>query len=126
MLIAAALSTAAATVHAALCPEHLDEGLIYGAFFAASAIAQLMWAGIAILRPRRWVLAAGLAGNLAIVALWALTRTLGIPLGSEAGEIEAVGALDVITAVFEVALVICCARMLLVPSNVERRESVAR
>jgi hypothetical protein len=116
-LIAAALSVAAATVHAVVCPEHFDEGLLYGVFFAVSAIAQLTWAGLAILRPRHWVLAAGLAGNLAILVLWAITRTIGIPLGPEAGEVEAVGLLDTITAVFEVALVICCAWMLTLASR---------
>jgi hypothetical protein len=124
-LIAAALSVAAATVHAVVCPEHFHEGLLYGQFFAVAAGAQLTWAGLAIFRPRRWVLAAGLAGNLAILVLWAITRTVGIPLGPEAGEIEAVGALDAITAVFEVALVICCAWMLTLAWRVRQRVAVS-
>jgi hypothetical protein len=107
--LAAAFSVGAAAVHAVVCPEHFHEGLVYGEFFAVSAGAQLAWAGLVIFRPRRWLLVAGLAGNLAIVALWAVTRTVGIPLGPEAGEIEAVGVLDAVAGILEVAIVMCCA-----------------
>lgn len=108
MVLAAALSVGAAAVHAVVCPEHFHEGLLYGEFFAVAASSQLAWASLVIFRPRRELLVAGLAGNLAILALWAITRTVGIPFGPEAGEIEAVGVLDAIASVLEVALVICC------------------
>jgi hypothetical protein len=120
-LIAAAFSVGAGGVHAVVSPEHFHHGLLYGQFFAVAGVAQLTWAGLVIFRPRRWVLAAGLTGNLAILALWAITRTVGIPLGPEAGEIEAVGALDAGAAVFEVAIVICCARVLTRPLRVPLR-----
>jgi hypothetical protein len=107
-VLAAALSVGAAAVHAVVCPEHFHEGLLYGEFFAVAASSQLTWAGLVIFRPRRWVLATGLAGNLAILTLWAITRLVGIPFGPQAGEIEADGALDAIATVLEVALVICC------------------
>jgi hypothetical protein len=121
-VIAAVLSALAAVVHAVVCPEHFREGLLYGQFFAVAASAQLTWAGLVILRPRRWVLTAGVLGNLAILTLWAITRTAGIPFGPEAGEIEAVGALDVIATVFEAAIVICCASALM--SDIRRGPNV--
>ena len=124
-LMAAALSVGAATVHAVVCPEHFHEGLLYGEFFAVAAGAQLTWAGLAIFRPRRWVLAAGLAGNLAILVLWAITRTVGIPLGPQAGTIEAVGALDAVATVFEVAIVICCAWSLALALHGGRRVAIS-
>jgi hypothetical protein len=109
LLVAAACSVGAAAIHAVVCPEHLHEGLLYGGFFAVATGAQLVWAWLAIHHPQRWVLAAGLTGNLAIIGLWLITRTVGIPLGPEAGEVEAIGALDTITAAFEAGIVICCA-----------------
>jgi hypothetical protein len=115
MLLAAALSVGAAAVHAVVCPEHFHEGLLYGQFFAVAAGAQLTWAVLVIFRPRRWLPVAGLVGNLAILALWAITRTVGIPFGPEAGEIEAVGVLDAIATALEVALLICCAWALTLP-----------
>ena len=109
LLAAAACSVGAAAIHAVVCPEHFHEGLLYGGFFAVATGAQLVWAWLAIHHRQRWVLAAGLTGNLAIIGLWLITRTVGIPLGPEAGEVEAIGALDTITAAFEAAIVICCA-----------------
>jgi hypothetical protein len=108
LLVAAALSVAVAAVHGAVCPEHFHEGMLYGVFFAAATAAQLLWAGLAILRPSRWVLVFGLAGNLAILTLWLVTRTAGIPLGPEAGEVEPIGPVDVTANLFEVGIVICC------------------
>lgn len=53
-----------------------------------------------------------MAGNLAVVALYAVTRTVGIPLfGPQAGEVEAVGAVDLATLGAELALVACLARL---------------
>jgi hypothetical protein len=111
-LAAAGLSSGAALIHAGVCPQHLREGLLYGQFFAATAVAQLSWAGLVILRSRRWLFAAGLAGNLAIIGLWAITRSIGIPFGPHAGQIETVGDLDVITITLEAAIVAYCAWML--------------
>jgi hypothetical protein len=109
MSFAAAFSIAAGAVHAVVCPEHFHAAMLYGWFFAVSAAAQLAWAGLVVLRPHRWVLVAGLVGNLAIIVLWAVTRTVGIPLGPEAGVVEAVGVLDVISSLLEFGIVICCA-----------------
>ena len=51
-------------------------------------------------------LLAGILGNSSIVLLYLATRTLGVPLfGPEAGEVEAVGALDACATVSEVLLV---------------------
>jgi hypothetical protein len=48
----------------------------------------------------------GVAGNLAIVILWLVTRTTGIPLlRPHAGEVEEVRALDLFCTLAEVCLV---------------------
>lgn len=113
LLTAVMLSVVSATVHLAVSPEHFREGLVYGCFFAASAAGHVLWAGLALRRPRRWLIAIGLATNLGIVALWVMTRTLGIPLGPSAGKIEAVGVLDVVATACELGVVICCAWLLI-------------
>jgi hypothetical protein len=113
ILVAGVLSLPAAVVHLAVCPEHFGEAALYGVFFAVVAVAQVVWPWLAVVRPQRWVLAAGLVGNLAIFMLWAVTRTIGIPLGPESGEVEAVGLLDVVSAVLELGVVVACAWALL-------------
>jgi hypothetical protein len=113
VLVAALLSGVAATVHGIVCPEHFRESLLYGGFFAVAAGAQVAWAALVVLRSHRWLVVAGLTGNLAILALWAVTRTIGVPLGPGAGEIEEIGVLDIVATVCEVGVVACCAWLLI-------------
>ena len=103
---AAALSLLAALVHLAVTPEHFEEWWGYGSFFLAAAVAQALYAPLLLWRPSRPLLLAGVFGNSAIVLLYLVTRTLGVPLvGPEAGEVEGVGALDACATVSEVILV---------------------
>src|SRR5215216_7342782 len=86
---AAALSLLAGLIHLWVAPEHFEEWWGYGAFFLVAAAAQLLYAPLALRWPSRTLLIVGIAGNLAIVALYLLTRTVGIPpLGPEAGKVE--------------------------------------
>jgi hypothetical protein len=109
IVVAAGLSAAAAVIHVAVCPEHFREGLLYGVFFAVTAGCQLGWSMLTCVRYSSWLASAGLLGNAAIVSLWAVTRTVGIPLGPEAGEVERLGVLDLLTAGFEIGVVALCA-----------------
>jgi hypothetical protein len=109
VLVAAALSGGAAVIHAIVIPAHLTQSILYGVFFAALAVVQLGWAVLVVVRPRPWVLAAGAAANLAVITLWGLTRTVGIPLGVAAGQRESVGVLDSTCGLLELGVVTCCA-----------------
>jgi hypothetical protein len=109
MTAAVLLSAAAAIVHVVVCPEHLREAASYGAFFAAAASAQLGWAACALLKRWAWLPTVGLAGNLAMIGLWAVTRTVGVPFGPGAGEVESIGVLDIVATACEVGVVVACA-----------------
>ncbi len=113
VLIAAVLSLLAGTVHGLVCPEHFREGFLYGAFFAVDASAQLLWVGLVMWRPSRWLVAVGLFANVPVVLLWVVTRTIGIPLGPEAGVVEGVGFLDAVSTVAEVGIVVGCGWLLI-------------
>lgn len=76
-----------------------------GLFFVAVALCQLIWARAVLVRPSTTVLAAGIAGNVAAVALWALSRTTGAPFGPHAGEPELVRAADLCVLLLEVYVV---------------------
>ena len=103
---AAALSLLAALVHLAVTPEHFEEWWGYGSFFLAAALVQALYAPLLLWRPSRPLLLAGVLGNSAIVLLYLVTRTLGVPLlGPGAGEVEGVGALDACATASEVVLV---------------------
>jgi putative NADH-flavin reductase len=59
---------------------------------------------LALLRPSRRLLVVGAVGNLAIVALWGVTRTVGIPIGPTPWRPEAVGTADALAVQLELAL----------------------
>jgi hypothetical protein len=85
----AALSLLAGLIHLWVAPEHFEEWWGYGTFFLVSAAVQVLYAPLVLLWPTRMVLLLGIAGNLAIVALYLLTRTVGVPLfGPGAREVE--------------------------------------
>ncbi|HEX4189611.1 MAG TPA: hypothetical protein VHZ06_01345 [Marmoricola sp.] len=109
--IAVVSSTAAAVVHAAVCPEHFAEKLIFGLFFAGSAIAQIIWSVVMVMRPRRPMLLEAAYGNAAVVALWAVTRTVGLPFGL-LPKPEEVGPWDVCCGIWELIAVGACIALL--------------
>jgi hypothetical protein len=99
-------SLLAAAVHGLVINEHVDEAALYGAFFIVVTIAQVLYAIAVMVRPSRWLLWLGVAANAGIVVLWIVTRTAGIPLGPESGEVEPVGLLDILAAVAELGVVL--------------------
>ena len=107
---AALLSWAAALIHLLAMPEHFEEWWGYGAFFLVAATFQALYGLFLLRRPELWVFLLGIVVNLGIVVLWLVTRTAGIPFfGPHAGEVEAVGVLDVAATAAELALVIVLA-----------------
>ena len=118
----------AALVHGLLPGEHFAEWWGYGAVFAFATVGQALY-GFAILgtqmmhgepitarwsaRTRRAFYLAGIAGNLLLVAMYLVSRTIGIPFfGPEAGEVEAWSALGVATKALELTLVAILAVLL--------------
>lgn len=109
--LAVVSSAAAAGVHAAVGPAHFREATLFGLFFAGAALLQILWAVAVVARPTRTAYLVGAAGNLAIVALWALTRTYGLP-GGLLPQPEAAGPWDVCCAVWELVVVGACIALL--------------
>jgi ABC-type transport system involved in cytochrome c biogenesis permease subunit len=103
---AAALSLGAALVHLWVAPGYFEVWWGYGSFFLAAASAQGLFA-IALLRwPGRTLPLAGIFGNLAVVALYVVTRTSGVPFGPHATRAEEAGVLDMATTAAELAAVV--------------------
>ena len=101
VLALALLSAATAAIHSAVSAEHFEEAFIYGAFFLAASSAQAGWAVVIAYRPNRALLLVGAVGNAAIIVLWILTRTVGLPVGPQPCHPEAVGPLDLISTLLE-------------------------
>jgi hypothetical protein len=101
-LLAAAGSLVAALVHLTVIREHFTESALYGSFFLVLTIAQVAFSLALVVRPTRRLLLAGAAASGLVVVLWAVTRTIGIPLGPAAGETEPVGLADTVASAAEV------------------------
>ena len=107
---AALLSMLAGWIHVFFAPEHFEEWVGYGVFFVVASICQMLFALIVVtnMPPRREVLWAGILGNMALIVLWGVTRTLGIPFfGPSAGEVETIGTLDLTAHIAEIDLIAC-------------------
>lgn len=106
---AVALSVAASMIHASVIVPHFREYFLFGVFFVVSAIFQLVW-GLVVWNRRddRTLLQLGAWINLAIVLLWVATRTVGLPIGPEPGEVEPAGLHDLLATGDEIALAVAC------------------
>ncbi len=114
--LAVVSSAAAAGAHAAVGPEHLRESVLLGAFFAATAVAQLAWSVAVAGRASRHLLHLGVLGNLSLAVLWGTTRTLGLPFGLLPAP-EAVGPWDLACVAWELVVAGACVLVLRQPGE---------
>ena len=119
---AALLTAGAALVHVGVAGQHFSEWWAAGLFFLVVAAAQIGWALWVWSRPAtRTILLAGAAGSVALVLLWVVSRTSGLPFGPGAGVAEPVGAADVVCGVLEVL----AAALAVVATATERQPRLA-
>lgn len=103
--LAALASVGAAVIHFAVVPNHWQEWMPAGLFFAAIALFQLIWAGVVLAKTTIPVLAAGITLNIGAIALWAVSRTAGAPFGPHAGEAELIQAADLCALLLQIYVV---------------------
>jgi hypothetical protein len=109
---AAALSLLAALIHSWVITDHYGEWWGYGLFFFCVASVQACYAGTLLLWPRRLIYGLGIAGNVVIILLYAVSRTVGIPFfGPDAGMVEPAGTLDLFCTSLELALILALAAL---------------
>ena len=106
MAAAAMLSVGAAVIHALVVAEHFEESSLFGIFFVSAAVLQAAWAIALWRKPSRGLLVAGVIGNALVAAIWALSRTTGLPVGPEPWEAEPVGLADTVSTLFEAGIVV--------------------
>jgi len=98
----------AAATHYAVMPTHFRESWSYGLFFLCAASAQVAMAFALLRSPSRRLLLAAVAGSLAVIALWVVSRFWGVPVGPDNGATEAIGVLDVTATVLEGLTAVGC------------------
>jgi len=124
LVIAATATAGSALVHFGVAPEHFAEWWGFGLFFVLCAEVQLGWTLLLGRIHSNRMVAVGLAGSLALVATWALSRTVGLPFGPEPGVPEEIGLPDLVSVVLELITAMACAWALLVPNRTTVRLSL--
>jgi hypothetical protein len=120
-LTAALLMFAASILHAAVIAPHFEQYWLFGTFFAVSTVLQAGWAALVYRDPlNRRLLVAGAVGNAAFIALWLISRTVGVPVGPGSWTPEAVGALDVLCKLDELVVIVLIAMVLGAMDGVRR------
>ncbi len=129
---AVGLSVTASIIHGAATPDHLKEWWGYGLFFVLAMVAQAIYSLLLVMQPwrwadddgtvktesevfqtARWIYWAGIVGNLAVILLYVVSRTVGIPFfGPQAGIVEPLEVYGVVCKLAELAIVGCLALLL--------------
>jgi hypothetical protein len=104
---------ATAVIHFAVAGQHFQQYWLYGVFMLVVAWLQLLWAVVAIVRPSRPLLYAGVILNAGVVAVYVVTHTVGDVIGPGAHTAEQAGFGDVLCTVLEAIVVTGCAWLLI-------------
>jgi hypothetical protein len=112
IILIAGVSWAAAFVHGAVIADHFAEYWLFGLFFGVVAILQFGWGAWIYQDPRADRLWLGAIGNLAVVLVWTVSRTVGLPLGPGTWHPEAIGFADMMATLDEVGIAVMAIELL--------------
>jgi hypothetical protein len=118
-LVLASLCAGAGIIHLVMAPIHASSSAVEAAAIALAGWVQLGLAVHLLVKPTRPALVATVAANVVFLLAWAVSRTVGLPVGAHPGA-ESVGAVDLICAVIEGAAVILAGVALVRPRAVAR------
>ena len=95
------LTLGAAAIHFSVVPEHLAEYPPYGIFFVGVAIAQVAVAAAILMTPSRVLFIGAAAGTAAVILLWLVSRSVGLPIAPVPWRSEALGVPDAAATAME-------------------------
>lgn len=105
-------------IHASVIQHHFEEWIGYGIFFIVVALLQIIYGFILIRSEKRDKLSeryyfAGIVLQLALIAVYVVSRTVGIPfIGPEAGNVESVAPVDILAKLIEIVSVVLLALLI--------------
>lgn len=100
------MALSAGAVHLGQIPPHADEDPTFVLFFFVVGVLQI-GGGLYLAYPagprklRRGVFSFGVLGSVTTIAIWAISRTLGLPFGAEPAVPQTVGLADAAADLFE-------------------------
>jgi len=103
---AALASLAAGLIHLTVVSEHVNESWLHGGFFVVLGVAQIAWAVLAMASDRLPFPRTFAMVNAAVICIWIVSRTSGLPVPPQPWEVEPVGVADLACTVLEAAVVL--------------------
>ncbi len=120
----ALLTAGAASIHISAAVNHLPEYLPWGIFFICLAIAQVALAAVVVLVPSRSLFVAAAVGTTAVIGVWVISRTVGVPLAPVPWSPEPIGALDLTATLIEAVSIVLFVLLIRRPPRPRRRGRV--
>ena len=125
-LVAAMVVFASSFIHSVVIADHFEEYWLEGVFFAVVTCLQAVWTVLIYGDPlNRRLLVAGLVGNAALVVMFMITRTVGLPFGPEPWDPEPPDAASVLATLDELTAVLLLA-VVLAALGGRRRPSISQ
>jgi hypothetical protein len=121
LVLVAALAFIGALIHVGAAVDHWQEYHLYTLVFSCLAALQACWALLILRGATGRVLALGCIMQLGIVGLWAVSRTVGVPLAPTAWAPENIGIADLVETIGELTTALAALSVLL-----PERSSAAR
>jgi hypothetical protein len=106
-LTCAATMASAGVVHLVMAPDHSRAWFAEGLGFAVAGAVQLGIAVAMVARCRPLTVGAATAVNVTLIVLWAVSRTVGFPVGPHASVAEGVSLIDAYVVVAEAVALGC-------------------
>jgi len=107
------MSAVVGLIHGKAFIDHVDHYWLFGMFFAVLTYAQILWAMRLWRRPDdRRLFKAVAVMSLGVVAIWLVSRTVGLPIGPWAGRAEGIGLPDLVATLDELVIVAIIAAVL--------------
>ena len=105
-MLIAALAAMGGLVHVGAAVDHFAEFPFYTAAFSLLAAFQIGWAALLLRGASERLLFAGCTFNLAVIGLWAASRTIGVPIAPTPWLPESIGVADLVETASEIVVVL--------------------
>jgi hypothetical protein len=106
LTLAAVALFSCAAIHLAVIPDHLNHWVVASAFFLTLAMAEAAGGALLLGRPSQNVLVAVAAASGVPLALWAWSRTSGLPFGPNSNVPEPFGLADIAASLLELGTLV--------------------
>ncbi len=125
-LLIGALSILTGLVHIGIAAGDVSQSSAYTPLVAMIAAFQLGWAALVIARPSRGALLCGALVNAALILLWIVSRSAGLPIGPQPWVAEPLGSADAIAAAAEAVIMLAASCLLLARRSHAARSAIPR